>query len=235
MRVTSPLKLRACSLIGRRWTADLIYACWLKLIKSLKYFINAQSINRSLIHCCPPTGQYQSLFTRDMARSILPLMNIIVAAFVVFLGSNGDIVQAKKVSCSCTTNSNSNKVTTVAKSAECKAGISKNKCCAKAAKDWPSVGHCKYAASAPELGSGAGQPSSCNRPCNATAGSQCVDISGGAITDPMCTCNTIADCIQNPANEDQIICAQYDHQAPKTYKGNVCGFQCLNNDNACYP
>ena len=165
-------------------------------------------------------------YLRDMPRS--SFFFILAALTVILSGSDIVVVKANKVSCSCT-KSNSNKVVT--KTTECKAGVSKTECCTKAAKAWPSIKHCKYGAAAtPELGSGAGQTSSqCSTTCNAAAGSQCVEMSGGKVTNPMCTCNTAYDCTFNsqltPAQLSNIVsCGEYPHQAPDTYKGNVCLF-----------
>ena len=166
-----------------------------------------------------------------MTRSLLFL---ILATFVLSSTSDKLLAHANnKVSCSCTLKTpaaNSHKVVT--KSAECKAGISKAKCCAKAAKAWPSVQNCKYSAAAagptPELGglinSGAGQPSNkCDPACNTAAGSQCVEMSGGAVTTPRCTCNSIDDC---PCGKNALHCPNncgpYLHYSRGVYSGNVC-------------
>ena len=152
----------------------------------------------------------------------------LILTIIMVVSSIDYVVQAKMVSCSCTLKSQSHKV--VMKSAKCKAGASKTECCISAAKSWPSMKDCKYSgAPTPELGSGAGQPTSgCRWTCNTTAGSQCVDMSGGAITTPMCTCNTAADCIQDQKGVTNMgfICAQFSPQAPQTYKNNVCGVPC---------
>ena len=164
-----------------------------------------------------------------MARFLLQL---ILAALVVFSNCANNVQAKKKVSCSCTTKSDSHKVVT--KSAECKSGMSNEKCCAKAAKAWPSIKDCKYsAATTPELGgssnpSGAGEYSNgCDPPC--MEGSECVDMSGGAVTNPLCTCTTSSSICDNG-----MICAPFSPQAPQTYKGNVCGYSCNHGKNACY-
>lgn len=160
-----------------------------------------------------------------MARSCL---FFILIAFVVLSSSRIQATSIYQVSCSCTKKStdSSNKMVTVTKSTTCKAGMSKTECCTNAAKAWPSIKYCKYAkssAGAPELGSGAGQPSNgCKPACNTTAGSQCIQTSGGLETKPACTCNTKADCTSTYFENFAPPVCQQKYSAPHSYHGNIC-------------
>ena len=171
----------------------------------------------------------RSLPVCTYSMQVIASYPFLILTIIMVVSSIDNVVQAKTVSCSCTLKSQPHKVVT--KSAKCKAGASKTECCVKAAKSWTSMKNCKYeapAAPTPELGSSGGTPSSsCDWACNTTAGSQCVDMSGGKITNPLCTCNTAADCIQNQNGMyNGFICAQFSPQAPQTYKNNVCGYAC---------
>lgn len=183
-----------------------------------------------------------------MLRSLV--FQLILATFVL-VSSTADnlLVQAyNKVSCSCTSKTDPHKV--VKKTTICKVGMSKAKCCAKPAKAWPSsIKYCKlYMPAAPELGKGgAGQPSSSciwgdystQNQCNTTAGSQCVDISGGVSNTPRCTCKTTADCgttcsksfsLRDGLSMGTVECGLFSGPGanlPHNYKGNVCN--CLKN------
>ena len=67
--------------------------------------------------------------------------------------------------------------------------------------------------------------------CIAAVGSVCQDMSGGAINDPRCTCNTAADCPPAPdpknKNDCRASCGPWPGSSTKkTYKGNVCNYDC---------
>lgn len=167
-----------------------------------------------------------SICAGRMARYIL----VLTALLVAFLSSvDNAVVQAKmknNISCSCTMKSNK----VMLKSAQCKAGISKNECCTKAARASSSIRSCKYAQTlTPELGggltgNGAGQPSNkCKPSCNTAAGSQCIQTSGGVATAPQCTCT-----LENAATQCKFpnlggwSCSNSQYILPNDYHGYIC-------------